>query len=393
MECLRSHFKGIVMSEEKIEFIVPITNIVDISPHPNADRLEIAKCFDFNVVVRKGQYQKNDSVIYTPIDSLLPQELETIIFGPESKIKLTNGRVKQIRIRGLASQGMIIDLKDVGTYFKQLPTIGDNVAFILGITKHEPPEAFYAANQPKTKKERNKPWENPYFHSYGGLNNFKYYANSPDLFVEGQEVVYQEKIHGTNGRAGLLPFKPKTFWQKFLKFIGKLPEYQFTYGSNTVQLQEKPFNGYYSTNLYLEAVKKYNLELKLLPNETVYFEIYGSGIQKGYSYGHKEYERSIAIFDVKILSDDKKSNRWLSVDEVKSWCKERNLPVVPELYRGPHSISAAKIYSEGDSKIGDQKIREGIVIRDPHETVCYYGKKVFKLLSEKYLDGDNSDFH
>ena len=380
------------MSEETTNFIVPVTNILEIIPHPNAHSLEIAKCFDYCVVVQKNKYKKNDSVIYIPIDSILPMDLEQKLFPEGSKVVLHKSRVKQIRLRGFASQGMIISIDDVKEKFKQLPTIGDNVATILGITKFEPEEQFFGANQPKVKKERNKPWENVYFHQYGGLNNFKFYAQT-DLFTKGQEVVYTAKIHGTNGRAAMLPFKPKTLWQKILKLFGKLADYQFCYGSNTVQLQDKPFSGFYDTNVYAEACRKYDLAKKLEPNESVYFEIYGSGIQKGYTYGHKDGERSIAVFDVKVLSDDKQSTRWLTIDELIWWCKKNNLPIVPILFRGPHSAETAEQYTKGFC-IGGQKIREGIVILDPNETVCYYGKKKFKLLSEEYLDiKDGTDFH
>lgn len=380
------------MSEESTKFVVPVTKILDVTKHPNAHSLDIVKCFDYNVVTRRDQYKKNDSVIYIPIDSILPMPLEEQIFPIGSKIKLNKSRVKQIRIRNFASQGMILNIDDVKSYFKELPTIGDNVAGILGITKFEPEEQFFGANQPKTKKERNKPWENAYFHQYGGLNNFKFYAQT-DLFTKGQEVIYQEKIHGTNGRAAMLPFKPKNLWQRILRMFGKLADYQFCYGSNSVQLQDKAFTGYYPQNVYAEACQKYELAQKLEPNESVYFEIYGSGIQKGYTYGHKDGERSIVVFDVKVLSNDKKSTRWLSVDELTDWCRKNKLPMVPILYRGPHSNEIAQDCTKGDSVIAGQKIREGIVVRDPNETVCYYGKKSFKLLSEEYLDGDNSDHH
>lgn len=381
------------MSEEKSTFIVPVTNVLDVQKHPNAHSLDIVKVFDYNVVTQRDKYKKNDSVIYIPLDSILPSKLEQQIFPEGSKVKLNNSRIRQIRLRGLASQGMILDIKDVKDYFKELPTVGDNVAEILGITKFEPEEKFFGANQPKTKKDRNRPWENPYFHEYGGLQNWKYFAQS-DLFSKGQEVVYQEKIHGTSSRASMSPFKPKTFWQKVLKFFNKVPDYQFCYGSNGVQLQEKPFTGYYDTNVYAEACRNYDLARKLEPNETVYFEIYGAGIQKGYSYGHEKDTRSIAVFDVKVLSDDKQSTRWLSVDELVEWCIKNQLPMVPVLYRGPHSNEKAEEMTKGDSTIGGQKVREGIVVRDPNQTVCYYGKKVFKLLSEDYLDNkDNSDFH
>ena len=374
---------------EPTDFRVPVTKILGFESIPNADKLEIAKVFDFNVVVRKGQYKINDSVIYAPIDSILPNDLESKIFGPDSKVKLNNGRIRQIRLRGAVSQGMLIDISDTG--LTNL-TEGDDVSQKLNIIKYEPPTPSFQANNPRVKKDRNKSYENPYFHQYGGLVNIKYY---PEMFKEGDEVVYQEKIHGSNFRCGYLPQTPKTLWQKFLKVIGRWPDQQFCFGSNTVQRQhssKRNTRTYYGEDIYAQMVTKYKLDT-LIPNNTIlYAEIYGPSIQKNYEYGLKELE--IVVFDIKVLAEDKQSNQWLNVDQVKEFCKQRGLPIVPELYRGVHSKELLQTHTKGPSKIGVQPIREGVVIRDPKETTCYAGKKMFKLLSEDYLDlKDGSDFH
>lgn len=384
------------MSEQQASnFRVPVTKILEIGPHSNADKLEIARVFDFSVIVQKGKWKVGDSCIYIPVDSILPNTIESKIFGPDSKIKLNKSRVRQIRIRGLASQGMVTSVdelfKDTFMTIDGL-TEGDDLSAQLGITKYEPP-AVYDPNQPRVKKERNRYYENPYFHQYGGLVNIKWY---PDLFTEGQEVVFQEKIHGTNFRCGWLPQEPKTLWQKFLRLIGKFPEYQFCFGSNTVQRQhadKKDSKTFYGEDVYYTAVKKYQLEDKLRPNEILYGEIYGAGIQKGYDYGTSEHK--MVVFDVKKLADDKKSNQWLTVDQVDEFCRERSLPMVPQLYRGPYNKELAKQHTLGASVLNpSQKVREGIVVRDPKETICYAGKKIFKLISEDYLaDESNSDNH
>ena len=377
------------MSESN--FRVPVTKILEIGPHSNADKLEFCRVFDFSVITQKQKYQVGSTVIYIPVDSILPTELESKIFGPDSKIKLNKSRVRQIRIRGLASQGMLVDPAILG--LSNL-TEGDDLAEKLGITKYEPQPEF-SSNLPKVKKEHNRYYENPYFHQYGGLQNIKWY---PDMFIEGQEVVYQEKIHGSNFRCGWLPQEPKNLWQKFLKLVGKFPKYQFCFGSNTVQRQhkdKKDTSTFYGEDIYFKMVQKYDLKNKLQPNETLYAEIYGPGIQKGYEYGLPNSEHRIAVFDIKKLAEDKKSNQWLTVGEVTDFCKERALPTVPVLYRGPHSKELAKEYTLGASALyTGQKVREGIVIRDPKETTCYAGKKFFKLISEDYLsDETNTDNH
>lgn len=375
------------MEEMEIEFRVPVTKIKNIQKCPNSDNLEICTVFGFNVVTRSGSFQNGSTVIYIPIDSILPQQLEERIFGPDSKIKLHKSRVRQIKIRGAVSQGMLLSPSLVPE-LKNLEE-DDNVAEKLGIIKYEPPNHYNASpyNGPKL---RNRPKENPYFHKYGGIQNFKWY---PDLFVEGQEVIYQEKIHGSNFRFGLLPYIPSNWWEKLKNYFGWLPKYQFTYGSNNVQLQKRKGNkGYYGTDVYGAACEKYDIKSKLQPHEIVYAELYGPGIQKNYDYGLKEH--AIAVFDVKVLAADKQSTRWLTVDEVFQFCVERKLPMVPILYRGPHSMETAKEYTEGTSYLGGKDVKEGIVIRDPIETSSYMGKKWLKLISEDYLDNkDNTDNH
>lgn len=369
---------------------VPVTKIKEVMVHPNAERLSIYKVYDFNVVAGLNQYQIGDTVIYIPIDSILPEKVESKLFGPDSKVKLHKSRVKQIRLRGAVSQGMIVSPITLG--LKGNLEENQDVGEKLGILKYEPPIPNYAATNYKGPRSRNKPKENPYFHTYGGVQNFKYYT---EFFQEGQEIVIQEKIHGTNFRAGILPYIPTTLWEKIKSKLGLLPKFQFCYGSNNVQLQKRPGNkGYYGENIYQQIAEKYDIANKLEPNETIYGEIYGPGIQKGYDYGQTELK--LVIFDVKKLAEDRKSTQWMTVDEVKDFCSDRLLAnTVPELYRGPYSKETVDTYTKGPSILGwgKQEIREGIVIRDPKETSCYMGKKVVKYLNEDYLDLDNTDFH
>jgi RNA ligase (TIGR02306 family) len=378
------------MEENTIEFRVPVTKVLEVIKHPNADKLSIYRVFGFHVVGGLNQYTIGDTVVYIPVDSILPKNIEEALFGVDSKIKLNKSRVRQIRIRQFPSQGMIFSPTKFPNLLKRIEE-DQNVAEILGITKYEPPATYYNSSEYNGPKLRNKPKENPYFHKYGGIDNFKWY---PDLFQEGQEVVFEEKIHGSNFRASILPYVPTSFWDKVKRFFKLLPKYEFCYGSNNVQLQKRPGNkGYYGEDIYGNIAKKYDIQNKLKPNETVYGEIYGPGIQKNYSYGVTEH--NLVIFDVKILAEDKKSTQWLKFDELEKWCKERDLPLVPVLYRGTYTKDLAKQYSMGPtSMLNGTETREGIVIRDPNETSCYMGKKWLKLISELYLDDDtNTDNH
>lgn len=370
---------------------VPLTNILAINPHPNADRLEVATVYGFQVIVRKDQYKVGDSVIYIPIDSVIPQWLEQQLFPEDAKIKPDKGRIKQIRIRKLASQGMLVHPNDVVQVFHH--GLDDSLLELdlstdLGITKYEPPQRG-SAFVPGSKKER--PKENIHFKKYNGVDNIKWF---PNKFREGEQVVVQEKIHGTNARAGILPTTANTLWKKIKKFFGKLPIYEFVYGSNNVQLQERAgYTGYYGEDVYGKVFKQIDVYNKLGVGETIFGEIYGDGIQKDYTYGCKRGEHKFVLFDVLILLPDLTS-RYLTPDEVIAYAKERGFDTVPEVYRGPFNMDLVKKLSEGPSVLcPEQKVREGVVVKSLEEYNESNSKKALKVISEVYLDNNNTDFH
>lgn len=373
-------------------FKVPLTEIVDIIPHPKADRLEVAIIYGFQVIIQKGRYKVGDEVIYVPIDSILPQNIEDKLFPPESKIKLTKHRIRQIKIRGLASQGMIIDPLEINEFVDTAHhELEDDLAQALGITKYEPPQESNPVVSTNIKKS--KPLENSNFHKYGGLDNIKWY---PQLFKEDEIVVLQEKIHGTNARAAIMPFQANTWWKKLLKFFGQQPTSEFCYGSNNVQLQNRSSHkGFYGEDVYGKVFKQLNVKEKLKFGETIYGEIYGDGIQKNYSYGCKQGEHKFVLFDVRILQADG-TTKWLNPDEVAAFAKERGFDMIPELYRGPYkSLEFVKSFTIGNSVLApSQKVREGVVVKALTEYDQYGHNRALKVISEDYLsDENNTDFH
>jgi len=364
---------------------VPLTTIKEILVHPSADRLEIARVYDFNVIIQKSQYKVGDLCIYIPIDSILPFDLESKIFGPNSKIKLNKGRVKQIKIRGVYSQGMLIKPNEVLDVNYELET---DLAEILKVTKYEPPAAHYQGSN--TAVKRDKPKENQYFHKYGGIDNFKWY---PDLFAEGEEVSITEKIHGSNIRFGLVPYVANNLWRKLLKKLRLTPQFEWVYGSNNVQLQQRwGYKGFYGEDVYGKVLAKYNAKEKVKPGEIWYGELYGDGIQKGYTYGCTNGEHKLVVFDLKYQTGT--DSKFEDADKFFEIAKERGFETCPELSRGPFNKDLAKVLTSGDSvMVPSQKVREGVVIKSLKESDSVIGRKVLKLISEKYLESDQTDFH
>lgn len=367
---------------------VPYTTVLDVQPHSNADRLEIITVYGFQVIAQKGRYKPGDRVVYIPIDSILPDKLEAKLFPPESKIKLTKGRVRQIRIRGLASQGMLVDPADIADIINpEFIDVERDLKEILNIMKHEPPPP--KVQGPAGPKNRNKHNDNPLFHQYNGLNNIKWF---PDLFKDGEEVVIQEKLHGMNARASILPYHANTIWKKLKQKLGIAPAVEECYGSNRVQISGKPgYKGYYEEDLHGKAFKAVDVFNKIKFGETVYGEIIGPGIQKNYDYGLEELR--FVLFDVKVLQPDG-SQRWLTPEGVEHYAKERGFEYVPVLYKGPYNKAYAYELTKGDSVYEPkQKVREGIVIKARHEYDHLGNKKALKWINEDYLsDFSNTDF-
>jgi RNA ligase (TIGR02306 family) len=376
--------------EEGTTYKVPYTSILDIQPHSNAERLEIATVYGFQVVVSKGRYKVGDKAIYIPIDSILPEKLEYMLFPEGSKVKLHHHRVRQIKLRGLASQGMLISPEEISSlvnakYF----TDEQDLKLILGVTKYEPP--VKQIHLPGPKGQRNKKTEHVNFHKYNGLDNVKWF---PNKFTEETQVVIQEKLHGTNARASIQPFEANTFFKKIKKFLGLAPETENCYGSNNVEISAKSsYKGFYGEDVYGSVFSKIDVFNKIKLGESVFGEIVGPGIQKNYSYGLKEHE--FVLFDVKVMNVDG-TQFWMIPDEVEMYAMNRGFKYVPLLYRGPYNKEMAYALTKGPSKFngGVEKVREGIVIKSMHDYSVGGNKQALKWVSEDYLsDETNTDEH
>lgn len=370
-------------------FKVPYTTITKIIPHPGADRLELAFIYGFQIVVPKGRYTPGSKVVYIPVDSILGIRTEALLFPADAKVKLNKSRVRQIKLRGEYSQGLIADpetLKSILNLAYIKPET--DVAAMLDITKFEP-EPQKEQGVPGKKKGRKK-MAHPDFHSYNGIQNIKWMPAS----FEGKEVVIQEKIHGTNARAAKLPFRANTILKKIKKFFGYVPEFENVYGSNRVDITNSfTYKGFYNTDIYGETFRKLDVFNKLKLGETVFGEIYGPGIQKGYTYGLNEPK--FILFDVKVLQDGVELQRWLTPDEVKAFAKERGFDFVPELYKGVYNLELVKSLTNGASTLcPEEKVKEGVVVKLAEEYSVEGNKQCLKSINEEYLaDQSNTDNH
>lgn len=396
-------------------FKVCITKILNIGPHtnPKVNRLLIATVYGFEVVIGKDSgYHVGQRVLYFPVNSVLPGLLENHLFAPDAKIKLTKSRIRACRIQQFVSQGMIAPWEEIQKLCN-LPDFADETDLQeeLQVVKYYPPAlagASTASN--KEQKVRNKPLTNQYFKEYNGCVNIKW---EPHAFTEENDVWISEKIHGSNWRAGYLPYAVppiappnlKTFkgffqslkatfstlWENTKHVCHLTPQFEFCYGSNTVQRQKRTKSPtWYGSDIYAEMCHRFDLKnkLKAFPGYVLYGEIYGPSVQKGYHYGLENDAKGLVIFDVMFQSKDKQV--WLSLEEAQNFCENLGLDFVPVLFVGKWNKEVAESFVAGNSVFAPtQKVREGIVVKN--DDLLTLNRKKIKIINPEYTMKEAND--
>jgi len=129
----------------KLASIKPITYI---KPIEGADAIECAIVDGgWPVVVKKGEYQVGDIVIYLEIDSWVPHELAPFLSKgqePREYNGVKGERLRTVRLRGQISQGLLLPLTVINPRMDELGehldnAIGFDCSELLNIQKWEPP--------------------------------------------------------------------------------------------------------------------------------------------------------------------------------------------------------------------------------------------------------------
>lgn len=392
-------------------FEVKVVKIDSKENHPNADRLTIYKiggytCISNKLVDGSDRYNVGDLVVYIPSDSVLPEALlKKMEFWDEEKGKgvlagSLGNRVKPLKLRGIFSEGVLYpvhctyeticidgntwkkingcsieDPVDGGDWAWSKNIEGMDVSKILGITKYEPVipasmggEIFNGGTEIVEKYD---------------VEPIQKYMN---ILIEGEEVVMETKIHGTNCR--WIFSQEETNEEAFGKnknvFIASKGQ-----GDKGLFFKNNKNN---DSNVYCKSFLDGDIESKVLSSNLwkdgntihVFAEVYGSGIQD-LTYGMINGKYTYAVFDVYV--GKARHGRYLNYDELKEFCSECNLKMVDILYRGPFSMEKVKEYTDGFDTIGTnpKQIREGIVIKPLNERWDdEIGRVMVKSVSEVY---------
>lgn len=356
--------------------LATIRTIASTRPIQGADRIEVAQVDGWECVVKKGEFEVGQHIVYVEVDSVMPERPE-FEFLRDRKF-----RVRTIKLRGQVSQGLVLplDILPAGNY-----KLGDDVTELLGVTKYDPQaqqEALLLTKQPKTPT-------NPVVKF---LMRFKWYrrlfmkpkrkGGFPDWIVKTDETRIQnlttlfdiERKKGT-----LFSVTEKVDGQSATYFLQKISRRKYEFGvcSRNIRL------GTPDNSSYWTIARKYDIEnvLKKLIGEyqtiVLQGEICGDGIQ-----GNKYHISGYDLFAFNLIYPDRKCTT-AEIKETLAPFGIKSVPIVEEGKVLPETIAELVEYSNGKSVVRKEQKREGVVMRNVQNNISFKVINPDFLLAEK----------
>lgn len=364
--------KFVKSKNANINYLAKIIDIQSFTSHPDPEttKLKLAHVDGFNIVV--GIDSQPGIYVYFPTSCELNPQL--LAYGnlyrhteknnnPEAKAGFfeDNGRVKAIKLRGIVSEGFLMDWTlfhnfiventnkeiepDINTEFDSIEDSGKSFwickKYIVQTTIKSPKESRYQ----KRVKRFNRVID----------TQFRFHYETSQLrkvptFIKPDDLIsITSKIHGTSMcSAYVLCKKPKPWWKFWQKEDDLI--YDYLYSSRSViknaDYNPKKNEGFYGCDVWYytnEYLKPFLQKGMMIYSEIVGFLPNGGYIQKNYDYGcipsknEQDYKPEInfkvRIYRITLTNVDGKVHEF-SAKEVQQWCKNNGLIPVEELYYG-----------------------------------------------------------
>lgn len=337
--------------------------VESVEPHLNADTLSLYSIAGWQLVGKNGNFEVGDHVAYFEPGTVLPKDVADF-FGITQYLRRKTDMdgnnvlvVDKIRLRGEPSFGFATK---VPSNIEPLTDVSE----AYGASKYMPPVKI---TRP-TSQSQIVTAQNPLFARYTDIENARNYSK---VFKLGEEVVVTEKIHGTNSRVAYVrddesgEKKVLVGSRRYTRDIA--PEGQF-------ELYSMPLNIAGVRNI-LEAIWEIFEPKRII----IYGEIYGPTVQP-YGYGTTGF--GYVCFDISV------DGKYLDYDDLRGMCRAYNIPMAPEVWRGPFSLEKIKELSGGPSLLAPNAPhqREGVVVRPIAErTNPKVGRVILKYISDEFL--------
>lgn len=329
--------------------------IKNIRKHPNADSLDIAEVLGWQVVVKTGIHKEGDEVIFITIDSIVPKcQWSEFLVDPKNPDKPL--RVKNIKLRGEYSSGIVIPLSEFPLQFTETIVVGEDLTTLLGVTK-------YIKELPANLSGENVGDFPSHIASKTDEDNG---LNDPDVvnsvLYSSPEVTITQKIDGSS-----------------ITLIVENGELKQVCSRNLSKKETEK-------STFWKAARK--LSIPTGWSGVIQGEMAGNGIQKN----------PLKINDIKIFVFQIKTNHiYMSYDVMKKFCDEELKCDVVPLIAKLNIDSSVRLWNNPLQKLQEladkQKypsglIAEGIVVRPSHYPRSRESRRPmgFKLINRNYKD-------
>ena len=335
--------------------LAEINTINEIKPIEGADKIELARVEGWQSVVKRGEFNVGDRIVFIPIDTVLqPAVWNSFLHDKSDPTKPI--RVKTVKLRGTISQGLIFPLTILPDPFFE-HEIGTDVADLIGVTKYEKPIPVQLMGQVKG----NFP---SHLVSKTDEDNLKSNIKVLDELREADEVEATLKVDGTSAT-----------------YIKEL-DGTFHVCSRNMELKDT------EDNVYWQMARKYNIEENLKAGFAIQGEISGPSIQ-GNPAGCDAV--SLVVFNVIDLSTRKPLARtnWDSaitgVQKVLVWRTFTKEEFASKDIDYLQDYVNKLKYSTNKSPV------EGLVFRGIKNGEIMYSHKLQKMLSVKIINQNYRD--
>jgi tRNA-binding EMAP/Myf-like protein len=315
-----------------INYLAAIVAVDSFRPHPNADKLKIATVFGNNLIT--GIDASEGLYVYFPVESCLSEDFLAFTNSFRENEKNADktkkgffeyhGRVKPIKLRGVASEGYMIPLSVLQDFCKgflgkelkadagqDFDTVFDHILCKKYVPRNvREPNVSGKKTKGNVKRYETKLVENQFrFHEDTSHLKREMFKVSPDDYVS-----ITNKLHGCNFIVSHVRVKRKlSLLERLAKKIGirvEETEYGMLYSSRAVIKNQflhdkKEHNHFYDADVWkIVAEKSFPLLRQgiSIVGEIVGYTPNGGAIQKGYDYGCEPNNLDFYVFKVTYTS-------------------------------------------------------------------------------------------
>jgi RNA ligase (TIGR02306 family) len=319
--------------------LATIETVTKVVPIEGANNIELAEVLGWNVVIKKGEFNKGDLCIYIRIDTTVNPTFKCFSHLANSKNPNKRIRINTRKFINVYSQGLLISIDN----YKLEPAIGIDVTDIFDVKKYEKEENESFSNKPKG----DFPTE------LISKTNEEHLKNK----ITALEKLVNKKIYISkkmDGSSLTIIVKDKSIIVCSRNYIVNEDSTMYKYVIN----------------------EKINDRITAENNLAIQGEFCGPNIN---SNQMKLNKYKFYVFNIKDLNE----NRYLNLDEMNILCKKLDLETVPilDIMNFDESWTIQKFQDYANNITYGDSCGEGIVIRD-----CNDMEISFKIINQNYKD-------